>query len=205
MSAAVRHTNGGTRTVTSRDGTTITYDIYGAGPAVVLVGGAFQYRAFDHRTAELAEKLGAQFSVYHYDRRGRGDSTDTEPYSVEREVEDLQALIHAAGGSAAVFGMSSGGALAMEAAKVTPGVTRLAVYEVPFIVDRTHAPLPDDFNTRLDTALVEGHIGRAVSQFLTWVGIPRAILTIMKLTPAWTKFKAVAHTLPYDMALIERH
>jgi pimeloyl-ACP methyl ester carboxylesterase len=194
-----------TGTVTSPDGTSITYDRYGSGPAVILVGGAFQYRAFDHRTAALAEELAVDFAVYHYDRRGRGDSTDVAPYSVQREVEDLQALVQAAGGAAAVFGMSSGGALALEAAKSTPGIKRIAVYEVPFIVDQSHPPLPADFTARLITALWEGHPGQAVSQFLSWVGVPAPVLAIMRVTPAWPKFKAVARTLPYDMALIERH
>jgi pimeloyl-ACP methyl ester carboxylesterase len=102
--------------VLSKDGTTIAFDRSGQGPALILVGGAFQYRAIDPPTAQLAALLAEQFAVFHYDRRGRGDSSDTLPYAVAREVEDLEALINEAGGSAFVFGMSSGGALALDAA-----------------------------------------------------------------------------------------
>jgi pimeloyl-ACP methyl ester carboxylesterase len=97
--------------VTSKDGTAIAFDRYGAGAPVILVGGAFQYRAFDPRTAKLARLISADHTVLHYDRRGRGDSGNTMPYTVEREIDDIQTLIEAVGGSAGVFGMSSGGAL----------------------------------------------------------------------------------------------
>src|SRR5436309_1329240 len=102
--------------VTSNDGTAIAFDRYGAGPPVILVGGAFQHRAIDPNTAQLAQLLGREFTVFHYDRRGRGDSGDTLPYAVEREVEDIAALIDEAGGQAHLFGMSSGGALGLVAA-----------------------------------------------------------------------------------------
>ena len=98
-------------TVTSADGTTIGFDKLGAGAPLILVGGAFQHRAFDPRTQHLAELLAGHFTVYHYDRRGRGDSADTRPYAVEREIEDLDALIAGAGGHANVFAMSSGAVL----------------------------------------------------------------------------------------------
>src|SRR5438046_1107773 len=105
----------------SQDGTSIAFDRAGTGPALILVGGAFQYRAFDPRTAHLAALLAARFTTFHYDRRGRGDSGDTLPYTVEREVEDIAALIAAAGGTAFVFGMSSGAVLALDAAgKLAP-------------------------------------------------------------------------------------
>ncbi|HEX8035938.1 MAG TPA: alpha/beta hydrolase, partial [Ktedonobacterales bacterium] len=122
-------------TVTSRDGTTIAFDRSGEGPVLILVGGAFQYRAIDQRTEQLAALLAEHFTVYHYDRRGRGESGDTLPYSPEREIEDLDALIAEAGGSAFVFGMSSGAALALDAAKHGLAITKLALYEPPFIVD----------------------------------------------------------------------
>src|SRR5262249_26634869 len=118
-SGTVRSSSQGGRamsSVTSADGTTIAFDRSGSGPALVLVGGAFQHRALDPRTAQLAELLASQLAVYHYDRRGRGDSGDTPPYAVEREIEDLAALIDDAGGSASVFGMSSGANLALRAA-----------------------------------------------------------------------------------------
>jgi pimeloyl-ACP methyl ester carboxylesterase len=192
-------------TVLSRDGTVIAFDRYGAGTPVVLVGGAFQYRAFDRRTAKLAKLISADHTVLHYDRRGRGDSGNTAPYAVGREIEDLQALIDAVGGSAGVFGMSSGGALALEAAKSGRGITKLAVYEAPFIVDGSHEPLPDDFLSRIEGALAAAQPGKAATQFLRWVGTPAPILAVMRCTPSWPKFKAVAPTLPYDLRIIADH
>jgi pimeloyl-ACP methyl ester carboxylesterase len=192
-------------TVTSKDGTAIAFDRYGTGTPVILVGGAFQYRAFDHRTAKLARLISADHTVLHYDRRGRGDSGNTMPYTVEREIDDIQALIEAVGGSAGVFGMSSGGALALEAAKSSPAITKLALYEAPFIVDSSHEPLPDDFIDRLEASLTAGQPGKAATQFLRWVGTPAPIMTLMRCTPMWPKFKAVAPTLPYDVKIIAAH
>jgi pimeloyl-ACP methyl ester carboxylesterase len=192
-------------TIVSQDGTTIAFDCYGSGPPVVLVGGAFQYRAFDKRTTKLAKLLSSDFCVYHYDRRGRGDSGNTLPYGMEREIEDLEALLAHAGGSVNVFGMSSGGALALETAKRSTNIRKLALYEVPFIVDVTHPPLPDDFLPRLNAALAADRPAAAVTQFLAWVGVPAAIVAAIRCTPAWPKFKAVAHTLPYDVAFFIDH
>jgi pimeloyl-ACP methyl ester carboxylesterase len=189
-------------TVISGDGTSIAFDRYGQGPPVVLVGGAFQYRAFDPRTAELAKLVSADFTVYHYDRRGRGDSGDTAPYSVQREVDDLDALIADAGGSASVFGMSSGAALALDAAARGTAITRLALYEAPFIVDDSRAPFPADYLPRLDTLLGQGRRGDAVRFWLRLVGVPSPVVALMRCMPAWRKFKAVAHTLPYDAAAL---
>jgi pimeloyl-ACP methyl ester carboxylesterase len=161
-------------TVTSKDGTAIAFDSYGTGTPVILVGGAFQYRAFDPRTAKLARLISADHTVLHYDRRGRGDSGNTMPYTVEREIDDIQALIEAVGGSAGVFGMSSGGALALEAAKSSPAITKLALYEAPFIVDGSHEPLPDDFIDRLEASLTAGQPGKAATQFLRTTGANRS-------------------------------
>ena len=128
--------------IQSSDGTPIAFDRSGEGPPVILVPGLFQHRAIDPGTAELAALLAPRFTVFHYDRRGRGDSGDTAPYAVEREVEDVGALIDEAGGAAALYGMSSGGALALEAAARGLAVTKLAVYEPPFTDDEgTHRPV----------------------------------------------------------------
>src|SRR5436305_5779204 len=136
--------------VQSADGTTIAFDQLGKGPALILVGGALEQRAMDSETAQLAPLLAQHFTVFHYDRRGRGDSGDTPPYAVEREVEDIEALITEAGGTAFVFGHSSGAILALEAARLlAPSITKLAVYEPPFLVDDSQAPLPEDAITRL--------------------------------------------------------
>src|SRR5512135_3587311 len=115
--------------VLSKDGTAIAFDQSGQGPALILVGGAFQYRAIDPPTAQLAALLAQHFTVFHYDRRGRGDSGDTQPYAIEREIEDLESLIKEAGGSAFVFGMSSGGVLALDAVARGLAITKLALYE----------------------------------------------------------------------------
>jgi pimeloyl-ACP methyl ester carboxylesterase len=190
-------------TVTSADGTTIAYDRYGNGPALVLVGGAFQHRALDPRTAELAELLAGQFRVYHYDRRGCGDSGDTTPYAVEREIEDLAALIEDAGGSASLFGMSSGGNLALRAAGHGLPIERLALYEPTLIIDDSRPPLPEDYQATLTELVSSGRRGDAVAYFMTTaVGLPNDFVEQMRQEPFWPAFEAVAHTLRYDAAAV---
>jgi pimeloyl-ACP methyl ester carboxylesterase len=189
-------------TVVSKDGTTIVFDKYGTGSPIVLVGGAFQYRAFDPRTARMAKTLSARFTVYHYDRRGRGESGNTMPYSVQREVQDIQALIEDAGGEAAVFGMSSGAILALEAAAHGVAITRLALYEPPLIVDDSRAPFPPDYLAQLTGALARQHRADAVKFWPRQVGVPAPILIAMRMMPAWTTFKEIAHTLPFDGAVM---
>ncbi len=187
--------------VYSKDGTTIAFDRSGKGPAIILVGGALQYRAIDPRTAQLAALLATHFSVYHYDRRGRGDSSDTTPYTVEREVEDLNALIKEAGGSAFVFGMSSGGVLALEAAR-SLAIAKMALYEPPFIVDNSRNPLPKDYVKKLTELVAAGRRGDAVELFMTeLVGVPAEFIGGMRNEPFWTTFEAVAPTLVYDVTI----
>ena len=191
-------------TVRSSDGTQIGFDRSGAGPSLILVGGAFQYRAIDESTAELVERLASAFTVFHYDRRGRGESGDSPPYAVEREVEDLDALIEAAGGSAFVFGMSSGGALALEAAAGGLAITKLALYEPPFAVDENSFKAPDDFLDQLRRLNAAGRRGDAVEYFLsTGLGMPAEMVAEMRREPVWQGFEAVAHTLVYDTTLME--
>lgn len=190
-------------TVTSTDGTTIAYERAGQGEPVILVGGALQYRAIDQRTAELARLLAARHTVLVYDRRGRGESGDTPPYAIEREIEDLAALIEAAGGSAALFGMSSGAVLALDAAAGGLAITRLALYEPPFIVDDTRPPLPADYLTQLDELIARGRRDDAVELFMTAaVGVPAEFAAPMRRAPEWSGFTAVAHTLRYDGAIM---
>ena len=190
-------------TVTSKDGTTIAFDRSGEGPAIILVGGALQHRAIDPSTARLAELLSPNFTVYHYDRRGRGDSGDTAPYAVEREVEDIDALIQEAGGSAHLFGMSSGAVLALHAAAAGLDITKLALYEPPFMVDDTRPPLPEDYRERLTELLAADRRGDAVELFLTEaVGVSAETVAPMRGAPFWSAFEAVAHTLPYDDAIM---
>lgn len=190
-------------TVTSNDGTTIAYSKVGSGQALVLVDGALCYRAFGP-AKKYAEALQDSFTVYTYDRRGCGESGNTAPFAVEREVEDLAAVVKAAGGSAYVFGASSGAALALEAANKGVGVTKLAVYEAPFIVDDTGPDVDDGkYHAELTKALDEDRRGDAVKLFMKLVGAPGLMVTMMRLTPAWRKLKAVAPTLPYDYAVLD--
>jgi pimeloyl-ACP methyl ester carboxylesterase len=189
--------------VISKDGTTIAFDRSGQGPALILVGGAFQYRAIDPRTAQLAALLAAQFTVFHYDRRGRGDSSDTQPYAVKREVEDLAALINEAGGSACVFGMSSGGVLALDAARRGLAITKLALYEPPFNSgDGQARQAAQRYTEELTMLLSEGRRGDAAALAMTTWGTPAEAVAGMRQTPIWPLFEAVAPTLAYDNAIM---
>lgn len=187
-------------TVTSKDGTTLAYDQLGQGPTLILVGGALQDRAGDPRTAHLAGLLSKHFTVVHYDRRGRGDSTDTQPYAVQREIEDLEALMDAAGGAALVFGHSSGAVLALDAANALgPKITRLAVYEAPFVVEGSRPPRRDDYVAELERLVAAGQRGDAVALLMTdAAGVPAEYVEPMRQEPFWAGFEAMAHTLAYD-------
>jgi len=192
------------KSVTSRDGTEIAFDRHGGGSPVVLVGGAFQHRVVDPPTAQLASLLGERFSVYHYDRRGRGDSGDAETYSPEREIEDLQAIIEEAGGQASVFGNSCGGVLVLDAAASGLAIERLALYEAPFIVDDSRQPVPEDYRERLVELVSAGRRGDAVELFLTEPAeVPAEFVAQMRQAPIWPAFEAVARTLAYDAAFVE--
>lgn len=189
--------------VISKDGTSIAYTRIGYGPVLILVDGALCYRA-SGPNGPLAEQLSPYFTVYTYDRRGRGDSSETKPYAIEREVEDIAALIEEAGGSAYLYGISSGAALALEAAKRLSSVKKLVVYEAPFVVDNSRAPVPDDYASTFDKLLAANRRGAMVKHFMRkGVGLPAIATVMMPLMPAWTKLKAVAHTLPYDTLLTE--
>lgn len=183
----------------SADGTKIAYDIAGEGSPVVLVGGATAHRAVDPATGALAGLLAERHTVLNYDRRGRGDSGDTLPYAVEREIEDLAAVIDAAGGEAAVYGMSSGGVLAIRAAGKLAGITRVAFYEPPVIVDDSRPALPGDYVERLDALLAEDQRSEALTLFMTAaVGVPAEYVGAMSAEPFWPAMEAIAHTLAYD-------
>ena len=189
-------------TVTSRDGTPIAYSRAGSGPPVILADGVLCSRAFGPM-ASLSALLAPSFTVFTYDRRGRNESGDTPPWSLDREVEDIAALVAEAGGSACLFGVSSGAALALEAARQGVPIARLALYEAPFIVDGSHPPLAPDFIPNLRAALEAGRRGQAVASFMALVGVPAMGRAMMRLMPIWSKLKAVAHTLPYDLTIVE--
>jgi len=190
------------RRVTSADGTSIAYDRTGAGPAVVLVHGAFTDRT--HPTlAQVALGLAPWFTVLNYDPRGRGGGGDTRPYAVEREIEDLAAVIEAAGGSAMVFGGSSGAALALEAAARGLAVSKLALWEPPYHVDASAPQLPPDFAARLAALVAEGRRGAAAELFMVQAAqAPAESVAAMRAQPHWPGVEAIAHTLAYDAAVM---
>ncbi|MBC7877846.1 MAG: alpha/beta hydrolase [Anaerolineales bacterium] len=189
------------KTVTSKDGTKIAFDQIGSGRLIILVDSALADRTI---CAKLAKLLSEEFTVINYDRRGRGDSKDTQPYAVGREVEDIEALIDGAGGSGFIFGSSSGAVLALEAASKLPAKVRKQIlYEPPFIVDDSRPPMPEGFLEQVKKSLAEDKRSNALKLFFsTAMGIPNIFIFIMSLMPSWSKSKAVAHTLPYDLAVM---
>jgi pimeloyl-ACP methyl ester carboxylesterase len=188
--------------VISKDGTPIAFERSGSGPALILVDGALCYRAFGPMP-QLAPLLARHFTVYTYDRRGRGESGDTPPYAVEREIEDIAALVEEAGGSAYVYGVSSGAALALEAANRIGGIAKLALYEAPFIVDATRPPVSADYWAQITASIAAERRADALKLFMKLVGMPGFLIALMRVMPAWSKLKAVAHTLAYDGAIIQ--
>lgn len=192
-----------TKTVTSKDGTTIAYERSGVGPALIVVGGALSYRSHPTVT-ELVERLSQHFTVFSYNRRGRFDSGDADDYAVEREIEDIAALLDIAGGTAYVYAVSSGAALALEAAARMPHkVTKAVLYEPPYIIDDTHPPVDLDYIDRLNAAIAANDPERAVKLFMTIpLRIPEDYLVGMQHHPGWPDMVAVAHTLVYDATIM---
>lgn len=188
-------------TVTSKDGTRIAYQSAGEGPVVILVSAALSDR---RPTARLGELLAEHFTVVQYDRRGRGESGDTRPYAPEREVEDLAALIDAAGGQASLFGTSSGAVLALEAATRLPArVERVVLHEPPFVVDASRPRVPADFVAHVTELVAADRRGDAVAYFMSdAVGVPEDFVEGMRSMPMWKGMEALAHTLAYDIAVM---
>jgi pimeloyl-ACP methyl ester carboxylesterase len=199
------------QTVTSADGTTIAYDRYGSGPAVILVGGAMAYRKFK-KMEEFAELLSERCTVINYDRRGRGDSGAVKPYAqakpdaLQREIEDIAALIQAVGGRASLWGWSSGGALALRAAAANIGVERVSVYEVPFMVDPTERLPVANYEQRVDELVAADDRSGLVKHFMRGaIGMPAPVVAVMPLVPMWKGLKSTAHTLGYDWQALGDH
>lgn len=188
-------------TVTSADGTTIAYTAWGEGDPIVIIDGATAYRASTPENAAAAALLADEFQVINYDRRGRGDSGDTTPYAVEREYEDLAAILEQVGQGrpASVFGWSSGGNLALNAVHAGVPVARLAVFEPNAAVDDTRPPLPADYVELLDTAVDEGRPGDAVALFMTAAAMmPVEMVEEMRGEEWWLGLEAIAGTIAYD-------
>jgi pimeloyl-ACP methyl ester carboxylesterase len=187
------------QTVTSADGTPIALETTGDGPPVILVGGAFNDRS---TVAGLAAVLAPHFTAVTYDRRGRGGSGDSAPYAVEREIEDLAAVIGRAGGMASVFGHSSGAILALEAAARGLAVGKVAAYEPAYVIDGTRPRPGDDLARRLQALIGHGDRDGAVALFQAEaIGLPAEIIDGMRGSPMWGWFTGLAHTLPYDVIM----
>jgi pimeloyl-ACP methyl ester carboxylesterase len=189
-------------TVTSKDGTIISYETHGKGPAVILVDGALGYRGLGFGN-QLAELLSKQFTVYVYDRRGRGESSSSKPFAIGREIEDIEALIDQAGGSACVYGISSGACLALEAAiKLGGKIGKLAIYEPPYDSDPASVAAWKEYRSQLAKLIEAGRKGEAVELFMRFVGTPGDMVEGMKHSPVWPMMEAVAPTLAFDAAEI---
>jgi len=207
---AIRYSGGRTvkstgenRTTTSRDGTIIAFTKRGSGPPLIIVDGAFCYRENGPAT-ELASVLAQHFTVFTYDRRGRGESGDIAPYAVEREIEDLRAIANQAGAPPFALGISSGGALILQAVASGVGVRKIALYEPPYVTNGK-ANSVEDTKNRLQTFVSTGDRAGAVSFFMTDVyGAPRAFVFAMPLLMpnAWKRNKLIANTLLYDLTIL---
>ncbi|MDG4826705.1 alpha/beta fold hydrolase [Asanoa sp. WMMD1127] len=185
--------------VTSRDGTTIAYTRLGAGPLLVLVGGGLDDGA---ENAPLATELSRWFTVVNYARRGRGASGDTQPYAVDREIDDLAALLAPADGSALLFGASSGGALALTGAAAGLPVARVAVYEIPYLTDEPLRAAWLSYVEELRGLLALGRRGDAVAAFMRLAGAGDAEIAGARALPIWPSLEALAPTLAYDAACL---
>jgi pimeloyl-ACP methyl ester carboxylesterase len=184
----------------SADGTRLAFDRFGSGPPLVMAAGAFNDRS---ATEPLGRALADRAEILNYDRRGRGDSDDTSPYAVEREIEDLDALLDAAGGRAAVFGYSSGANLVLKAAGAGSAISRLVLYEPPFNADDEYPTLPGDLPRRLTELVDAGRRGEAVELYQTAaVGMPGPVVAQMRAAPFRPGMEAIAHTLAYDAAVV---
>jgi pimeloyl-ACP methyl ester carboxylesterase len=187
------------RHVISKDGTKLAFETAGSGPTVILVGGGLTDRT---ENAPLVPALAEHVTVVNYDRRGRGASGDTAAYAVAREVDDIDALIEATGGTAHLFGVSSGGALALEAAMAGNGVAKVGVYEIPWNVDADWPDAWRGYVKQLDRALALEDRGAAFEAFLRVTGTPDEEIAGMRAGPLWANLEGIAHTLAYDAACL---
>ncbi|SEO65986.1 Pimeloyl-ACP methyl ester carboxylesterase [Amphibacillus marinus] len=189
---------------TSKDGTKIAYEKSGQGPSLILIGGAFSHRKFNG-LVKLADILADHFTVYNYDRRGRGDSDDQPPYSITKEIEDLNAVIATSDNPVFVWGLSSGAVLALEAAEQGSNINKLVLHEPPFVVTPSDQTAPTDFTKHVIQLIAEDKRADAIKYFMTkGMGAPGFIVTMMRFMPrVWQDLINVAHTLPYDATLLD--
>jgi len=186
--------------IQAKDGTTITFDRLGDGPPVILVCGGSVDRMSN---APLAEELAQNFTVYNYDRRGRGESGDTQPYAVEREIEDIKALVNEAGGAACLYGTSSGAALALDAAASGLNITKLALWEPPYILEGTRPRPPANTAQIYRDFIAAGRRDEAAEYFMVnVVGLPPEFAAQARNAPWWPAQVALAHTLAYDATIM---
>jgi pimeloyl-ACP methyl ester carboxylesterase len=187
-------------TTTSKDDTRIAYDRIGHGDVVILVLGALNSRKSG---AKLAKLLAPRFTAISYDRRGRGDSTDTAPYSPQREIEDVAALIDAVGGPVCLYGHSSGAAIALRATfKLRKQVRKLAIYEAPYTLDAAARKAAKDYDRQLNQLLASKRYGDAVALFIKAVGVSDKQVQAMKKMPMWRGLEAMAPTLAYESGVL---
>jgi pimeloyl-ACP methyl ester carboxylesterase len=189
------------KTIQSKDGTRLAYDVYGSGPALIYITGASCFRSF-WPIVQDAKAFAKEFTVYNYDRRGRGDSTDTPPYAVEREVEDIEALIDAAGGKASLYGHSSGAVLALEAAlRLGDKVDKVVMYDPSYVHDEAEKSQYNNLSLQVHKLLQDGKNAQAMTTFLKGIGMPKLFVYLIRFMPGWKTMVALAPTLAYDIAL----
>ncbi len=188
-------------TTTSRDGTVLAYDVRGDGPPLVYITGATCFRTF-RPVVHDCRAFASAFRVLTYDRRGRGDSVDTAPWSVDREVDDIEAMIDVLGGEAFVYGHSSGAVLALHAAhQLGPKVRGVALYDAPWVHDEAEREEYALLRSEVELLLDEGNHIAATRRFLRGIGMPRPFVALLPLFPGWRTILALAPTLRYDLAL----
>ncbi len=188
-------------TTQSKDGTKLAYDVYGSGPPLLYITGATCHRTFKPVIHD-AKVFATAFTVYSYDRRGRGDSGNSLPYSIDREIEDVEAMIEAAGGTVYVYGHSSGAVLALEAAlRLSSNVSKIVLYDAPYVSNAQDKVEYERLSHSVHKLLDAGNNGDAMLLFLKGIGMPRLFVRLLPLFPGWRKIKALAPTLAYDIAL----
>jgi pimeloyl-ACP methyl ester carboxylesterase len=188
-------------TARSKDGTILTYDVYGSGQPLIYITGASCFRTFQPVVNDV-KVFGKEFTVYNYDRRGRGDSGDTQPYSIEREIDDLEAMIDSAGGKAFLYGHSSGAVLALEAAlKLENKVEKIVIYDPPYVHTETEKEKYKKLADTVYSHLSKKETKRAMKAFLSGIGMPKLFVWFLPIFPGWKTMHSLAPTLAYDIEL----